>query len=107
MFSIFLSMGLKPGCLEAYQKAHDHLWPEIAQSMSSNGVSMAIYHENGRLFVFATAPDATAWERSRREPALARWDAGMTQFLEAKGEGKIDFHFPAKVFGFGDFRESA
>jgi L-rhamnose mutarotase len=104
MFTIFLSMGLKPGCMDAYKRAHENLWPEIAKSMSDNGVNMAIYHEEGRLFIFATAPTETAWERSRQEPALARWDAAMTQFLEAGVPGKIAFRFPEKVFGFGQFK---
>ena len=104
MFTIFLSMGLKPGCLDAYQKAHEDLWPEIARSMSSNEVNMAIYHEEGRLFIFASAPTEAHWRRSRQEPALARWDALMTQFLEAGEPGKIAFRAPKKVFGFGHFK---
>lgn len=104
MFTIFLSMGLKPGCLEAYRKAHDNLWPEIAASMRNNEVSMAIYHEAGRLFIFASAPSEAHWQRSRQEPALERWDAVMTQFLESAEPGKIAFRAPEKVFGFGTFR---
>jgi L-rhamnose mutarotase len=104
MFSVFLSMALKPGCLDAYQKAHDNLAPEIARSMRDNKVNMAIYHEAGRLFVFASAPSEAHWQRSRQEPALARWDALMTEFLEAGEPGKIAFRSPKKVFGFGHFK---
>jgi L-rhamnose mutarotase len=104
MFTIFLSMGLKPGCLEAYRQAHDNLWPEIAASMADHDVSMAIYHEAGRLFVFAAAPSEAHWQRSRQAPALARWDALMTQYLEAAEPGKIAFSAPQKVFGFGQFK---
>jgi L-rhamnose mutarotase len=104
MFTVFLSMGLKPGCLDAYRKAHENLWPEIAASMSDNEVSMAIYHEAGRLYIFAAAPSQAHWDRSRQEPALARWDAVMTEFLEAGEPGKIAFHIPKKVFGFGQFK---
>jgi L-rhamnose mutarotase len=106
MFSIFLSMGLKPGCLDAYKKAHNNLWPEIARSMSDNGVNMAIYLENGRLYIFATAPSQAHWERSRQEPALGRWDACMAELLESSAPGKIAFQKPAKVFGFGQFAEN-
>jgi len=102
MFHIFLTMRLKPGCLAAYRKAHETLWPEIERSMRENQVSMAIYHEEGRLSLFAMAPDAAHWERSRREPALERWDACMTEFLEAAQPGKIAFRQPEKVFGFGE-----
>jgi L-rhamnose mutarotase len=104
MFTLVLTMRLKPGCLAAYRKAHDELWPEIARSMSENEVNMAIFHEEGRLFVFATAPSETHWERSRQEPALARWDAMMTGFLKADAPGKIAFKHPEKVFGFGEFK---
>ncbi len=107
MFSIFLSMTLKPGCLDAYKKAHENLWPEIARSMADNDVSMAIYHEGGRLYIFATAPSEAHWERSRRETKLAQWDAGITQFVESSEPGKIDFQLPTKVFGFGGFKETA
>lgn len=104
MFTLVLTMRLKPGCLAAYRKAHDELWPEIARSMSGNGVSMAIFHEDGRLFVFAAAPSEAHWQRSRQEPALARWDAMMTGFLESEVAGKIAFQHPEKVFGFGEFK---
>ena len=104
MFTLALTMRLKPGCLDGYRAAHDQLWPEIARSMSDNEVSMAIYHEAGRLFLFASAPSAAHWERSRQVPILARWDAMMTQFLETSAPEKILFHAPEKVFGFGDYR---
>lgn len=103
MFHIFLTMRLKPGCLTAYRKAHESLWPEIERSMRDNEVSMAIYHEEERLSIVAIAPSQAHWERSRQEPALARWDAQMTEFLEASEAGKIAFHKPEKVFGFGKF----
>ncbi len=104
MFTIFLSMGLKPGCLDAYKRAHDNLWPEIARSMRDNEVNMAIYHEEGRLFVFASAPSEAHWQRSRQEPALERWDALVTEFVESAAPGKIAFRTPNKVFGFGQFK---
>jgi L-rhamnose mutarotase len=104
MFTVVLTMRLKPGCLAEYRKAHEELWPEIALSMAENEVSMAIFHEAGQLFVFATAPSEAHWERSRQVPTLARWDAMMTGFLEAETPGKIAFKHPEKVFGFGAFK---
>jgi len=104
MFTIALTMRLRPGALAGYRQAHDELWPEIARSMSDNGVSMAIYHEAGRLLLFATAPSEAHWDRSRQHPKLAEWDARMTAFLESADPGKIEFHLPEKVFGFGDLK---
>jgi L-rhamnose mutarotase len=104
MFTIALTMQLRPGALAGYRRAHDELWLEIARSMSDNGVSMAIYHEAGRLHLFATAPTEAHWDRSRQDPKLAEWDARMTAFLETSEPGQIAFQRPEKVFGFGDFR---
>jgi L-rhamnose mutarotase len=104
MFTLALIMRLKPGCLARYRAAHDELWPEIARSMSDNEISMTIYHEAGQLFVFAAAPSEAHWERSRNEPALERWNAAMTEFLEASKPGEIAFRHPEKVFGFGEFK---
>jgi L-rhamnose mutarotase len=104
VFTIALTMRLRPGALAGYRQAHDQLWPEIARSMSDHGVSMAIYHEGGRLLLFATAPSEAGWNRSRQEPKLAEWDARMTAFLVPSEAGRIDFGAPEKVFGFGDFK---
>ena len=104
MFTTAFAMWLKPGCLEGYRRAHEALWPEIARSMSENGVSMAIYQSGEELCVFAVAPSEEAWNRSRSEPALARWDAAMTEFLESSEPGKIAFRQLERVFGFGEFK---
>jgi len=104
MFTIALTMRLRPGALGGYRQAHEELWPEIARGMSDKGVSMAIYHEAGGLTLFATAPSEEHWNRSRRDPKLAEWDARMTEFLESSESGKIAFHAPDKVFGFGEFK---
>ena len=104
MFTIALTMQLRPGCLAGYRKAHDELWPEIARGMRDNGVNMAICHQDGQLFLFATAPSKDHWDRSRQDPMLAKWDARMTEFLESSEPGKIDFRLAEKVFGFGEFR---
>lgn len=103
MFTIALTMQLKPGAYEGYRKAHDSLWPEIAASMRDNGVDMAIFRDGTQLFLFATAPDQAAWERSRQHPRLAEWDAAMTEFLVSESPGKIAFRGLEAAFGFGRF----
>ena len=50
MFCIAIVLHLRPGCLAAYRDAHDRIWPEVAQSMNDNDVSMAIFHNDGELF---------------------------------------------------------
>ena len=103
MFSIAIVLHLRPGCLNAYREAHDRIWPEIAQSMSDNEVSMAIFHNHGELFVFATAPSEEHWKRSREAPSLVKWNRDMTEFVKATAAGEIAFEFLDKVFTFGTY----
>jgi L-rhamnose mutarotase len=104
MFTLGLSMKLRPGAYEKYKLAHDQLWPELADEMRANQVSMAIYGDGDRLFLFAGAPSETHWQRSRQDPMLVRWDARMTEFLETDAQGGITFTVLPKAFGFGEFK---
>jgi L-rhamnose mutarotase len=103
MFTIALAMTLRPGAYEQYKLAHDQLWPELAAGMRQNQIGMAIYRDGERLFLFAAAPTCEDWERSRRDPVLARWDARMAQLLQTDNQGQIAFSTLPKAFGFGDF----
>src|SRR4051794_479300 len=102
MFTIALAMTLRPGAYEQYKLAHDQLWPELAGGMRENQISMAIHCDSDRLFLFAAAPTPEHWERSRKDPILARWDARMAQFLQTDASGRIAFSSLPKAFGFGD-----
>jgi L-rhamnose mutarotase len=104
MFTLALAMKLRPGAYQKYKQAHDQLWPELASGMSANQVSMAIYRDGDRLFLFAAAPSEAHWRRSRQDPILARWDARMAELLESNGNGGIAFTVLPKAFGFGEFK---
>jgi L-rhamnose mutarotase len=104
MFTLGLSMKLRPGAFERYKLAHDQLWPELAKGMTANQVSMAIYRDGDRLFLFAAAPTQAHWEWSRQDPILARWDARMAELLETDASGRIAFASLPKAFGFGEFK---
>lgn len=103
MFTIGLAMTLRAGAYEKYKLAHDQLWPELAAGMRENQISMAIYRDRERLFLFAAAPTREHWEHSRKDPILARWDARMAELLETDSRGQIAFTVLPKAFGFGDF----
>ncbi len=104
MYSLGLAMTLRHGAYEKYKLAHDQLWPELAAGMRANQVSMAIYRDGDRLFLFASAPTEAHWHRSRQDPILAKWDALMTALLETDPSGHIAFTVLPKAFGFGDFQ---
>ena len=103
MFTLGLAMTLRPGAYAQYKLAHDQLWPELAAGMRENQISMTIYRDGDRLFLFAAAPTREHWERSRKDPVLARWDARIAQLVQTDNRGQIAFNDLPKVFGFGDF----
>lgn len=103
MYSIGLALTLRPGAYDGYRRAHDNLWPELAEGMRANEVSMAIYRDGDRLFVFAAAPSEAHWRRSREDPILSRWDQKMAEFLETDEQGRLAFSLLPKAFGFRAF----
>jgi L-rhamnose mutarotase len=105
MFTIGLAMRLRPGAYEKYKRAHDELWPDVAAGMRENKISMAIFLDGDRLFLFAAAPNHEHWERSREDPALLPWNAEMAKLLETDQHGHIPFTALPKAFGFGEFRD--
>jgi len=104
MFTLGLAMKLRPGAYEKYKLAHDQFWPELAAGMRANEVSMAIYRDGDRLFLFAAASNEAHWQRSRQDPVLARWDIRMKELLETDQQGRIAFTVLPKAFGFGEFK---
>ena len=104
MFTTGMAMTLRPGGYDEYKKAHDELWPEIAESMASNNVSMMIYKLGERLVLFATAPAEADWEKSREAPILKDWHDYMAKLLETDDEGNITFDMLPEAFSFGMFK---
>ena len=101
MFAIGMTFSLKPGCYAEYKQAHDNLWPEIAASMSDNNVNMSIYRFGERLFLHASAPTESDWERSRQHPKLAEWHRYMATLMVTDDERQsvVDELEPAFLFG--------
>jgi L-rhamnose mutarotase len=104
MYTLGLALTLRPGAYEKYKLAHDEIWPELTSGMRANLVSMAIYRDGDRLFIFAAAPSLAHWERSRQDPILTKWDARMGEFLETESPAKLKFTLLPKAFGFGEFK---
>jgi len=101
IYSIALKLKLKSGGYEGYKKAHDTLWPELADGMKRSNVSMAIFKDGQNLYVFASAPTKADWLRSREHPVLQRWSSHMTSFLEADASGAIVCDSMERLFVFG------
>lgn len=103
MYSIGLSMVLRAGEYENYKKAHDNLWPGMAEGMRAQNISMSIYRFRDRLFLHAVAPTEGEWLKSREDPMLAEWSKLMSSFLETDAKGNIIFEELTEAFSFGLF----
>ncbi|MCI0626914.1 MAG: L-rhamnose mutarotase [Acidobacteria bacterium] len=72
MNSIGLALKLRPDCYEEYKRRHDELWPELAEILRANGISMVIYRLEDFLFVHETAPSEESWTRLNEHPVTTR-----------------------------------
>ena len=106
MYSIGLGMRLRPNAYAEYKQAHDDLWPAIADSMTDNEVSMAIYRLGEHLVIHAVAPTEEDWLKSRQVPVIEEWYDYMAQLLETDDEGQIIFEELPEAFAFGMFKKA-
>ncbi len=96
-------MKLRPGGYAGYKKAHDEIWPELAELIASAGVSMAIYKHGDLLFVHGVAPTEADWLSVKGE-VVDRWHVWMTEFLETDESGKSAVTQLEESFAFGVFK---
>ena len=104
MYNKGLTFKLRPGCYPTYKEAHDNLWPEIAESLAVNNVSMVIYLFGDRLFLHATAPTEDDWIKSREHPGVVKWNDTMATLIETDEQGHILFEDLEEAFTFGIFK---
>ena len=103
MYSTGMAFKLKPGHYPEYKKAHDELWPEVAEAMRASEVNMVIYYHHDQLFLYATAPSQEHLERSYQGPVAERWAKYMATMMETDEEGKTIVEDLEQAFAFGAF----
>lgn len=103
MYTMGSTFKLRPGCYAEYKKAHDELWPQVAEAMRTNEVDMVIHHYEDRLFLFATAPTQEHMERGNQGPDAERWARYMATLMYTDEEGKAIVEDLEQAFAFGKF----
>ena len=104
MYSTGQTYQLKPGFYEQYKKAHDELWPELAEAMAARGVNMVIYHYGDRLFLYATAPSQEHFEQSHAGGKAQEWLDYMATMMVTGEDGKTIVEEMEMAFSFGAFK---
>ncbi len=103
MYSMAMTFALKPGCYAEYKKAHDELWPEIAEAMRANEINMVIHVYDNRLFLYATAPSQEHFERSNVGEKAASWQEYMATLMVTDEDGSTVVEPLKEAFVFGAF----
>ena len=104
MYSTGQTYQLKPGFYDEYKKAHDELWPELAEAMRVQQVNMVIYRCGDRLFLFATAPSREHFEQSHASAKAQEWLDYMATMMITGADGRTLVEEMEMAFSFGGFK---
>jgi len=75
---------VKADAIEAYEKAHEHVWPELLAKLKAVGISdYSIFRRRQDLFLVLRVDDFdAAWDELARDPVNLRWQAEMAKYFE-------------------------
>lgn len=101
---IAFRMNLNPGQAAEYERRHDAIFPELAQTLRDAGVSdYTIWHDPGsdHLFGILTRTDDHGMDRLPETEIVRRWWAYMADVMETDAENvptqiplRCVFHLP-------------
>ena len=82
-----------PQLIAEYRKYHEHIWPEITESIRESGIEdMEIYLLGTRMFMIMEVNDAFSFERKadadRQNPKVQEWEQLMWEFQQALPQAK-------------------
>ena len=75
---------IRPELKEEYRKAHDEIWPEMAQAIRAGGIRnySLYYRRDGTIFSYFEAVDAAASAAfMAKQPVNDRWQKSMERFF--------------------------
>jgi L-rhamnose mutarotase len=74
---------LQPGTEEAYEKAHQEVWPEMLALLKRSGISeYSIFRRDQMLFLTMHVEDfEQVWQRIEADPINTRWQQAMSAYF--------------------------
>ena len=75
---------MKPEMKSEYKKAHDEIWPEMAEAIRRSGIRnySIFFRKDGSLFGYFECQDAEkAFEFMGQQEVNARWQKAMDKFF--------------------------
>ena len=88
MQRIAFQLQIRPGKIDEYEAAHQHVWPELLAELASCGVSdYSIFRRGLQLFLYMRIPDFDALlQHLATSDVDRRWQQAMTSILEPMSE---------------------
>lgn len=90
-----LALDLKndPALIAEYERYHEHIWPEITESIKDAGIeNMEIYRLGTRLFMIMVVNDTFSFEKKAgadlNNPKVQAWEKLMWKFQQPLPEAK-------------------
>ena len=87
-FCLTLDLKDDPGLISEYKRYHEHVWPEIVESI----LDMEIYLLGTRMFMVMEVSEEFSFEAKtdadRRNPKVQEWEDLMWRFQKALPEAK-------------------
>jgi L-rhamnose mutarotase len=92
-FCLTLDLKDDPQLIAEYKRHHEHVWPEIIQSIKGSGIlDMEIYLLGTRMFMIMEVSEdfsfAAKTEADRRNPKVQEWENLMWRFQKALPQAK-------------------
>jgi L-rhamnose mutarotase len=87
-FCLTLDLKDDPGLIAEYKRYHEHIWPEIVESIKGSGIlDMEIYLLGTRMFMIMEVSEEFSFEAKadadRRNPKVQEWENLMWRFQKA------------------------
>ena len=75
---------IKPELKNEYKKAHDEIWPDMAQAIRESGIRnySIFFRKDGTLFAYLEAEDPEkSFEYTGKQEVNERWQKAMDKFF--------------------------
>ena len=87
-YALALDLKDDPALIAEYERYHESIWPEIAQSIRESGITgMEIYRVGNRLFMLMETHETFSFDAKAAadaaNPTVQAWEALMWQYQQA------------------------
>ena len=86
------TMKIKPELVAEYKKAHDEIWPDMADAIRASGIRnyTISFRPDGTLFAYLESADpARSFEILGKTEVNARWQKAMDRFFVKRDQSAV------------------